>query len=65
MVPEHTAAARAVLGPERLLCPEQAVVLDTDPDRARTIARDYAQPYLSFRSYRNELKKHGFADTDF
>ncbi|MEU1275481.1 LLM class F420-dependent oxidoreductase [Streptomyces sp. NPDC005799] len=65
VVPEHTAAARAVLGPDGLLCPEQAVVLETDPERARAIARDYAQFYLRFPSYRNELKKHGFADDDF
>ncbi|CAI7980703.1 Coenzyme F420-dependent N5 N10-methylene tetrahydromethanopterin reductase-like protein [Frankia sp. Hr75.2] len=65
VVPEHTAAARAALGPERLLCPEQAVVLETDPDRARAIARKYAQLYLGFPSYRNDLKKHGFVDTDF
>ncbi|MGY0063618.1 hypothetical protein ACWY4P_45145 [Streptomyces sp. LZ34] len=44
---------------------EQAVVLGTDPDRARAIARDYAHFYLGFPSYRNELKKHGFVDADF
>lgn len=65
VVPEHTAAARDALGPGRLLCPEQAVVLETDPERARSIARDYAQLYLQFPSYRNDLKKHGFSDADF
>ncbi|EFC86758.1 LLM class F420-dependent oxidoreductase [Parafrankia sp. EUN1f] len=65
VAPEHTAAARAVLGPDRLLCPEQAVVLETDPDQARAIARRYAQFYLGFPSYRNDLKKHGFVDSDF
>ncbi len=46
VVPEHTADARAALGPGSLLCPEQAVVLDTDPERARAIARAYARFYL-------------------
>lgn len=64
VVPEHTAAARTVLGPDRLLCPEQAVVLDRDPDRARAIARKYAQLYLGFDSYRNDLLKHGFTESD-
>src|SRR6202011_2720950 len=36
--PDHTAFARATLGPDRLLAPEQMVVLDTDPSRARTTA---------------------------
>lgn len=65
VVPEHTAAARDAMGPGRLLCPEQAVVLETDPERARSIARDYAQLYLQFPSYRNDLRKHGFVDADF
>lgn len=38
---EHTVLAREVLGPEPLLAPEQAVVLDTDPARARQTARRY------------------------
>ncbi len=31
VTPEHTAQARAVLGPDRLLVPEHKVVLDADP----------------------------------
>ena len=65
VVPEHTADARAALGPDPLLCPEQAVVLESDPDRAREIARGHAQFYLKFGSYRDALKKHGFDDADF
>src|SRR5262249_43642874 len=33
--PEHTAEARRVLGPDKLLCPEQMVLLETDPAKAR------------------------------
>ncbi|RYF55943.1 MAG: LLM class F420-dependent oxidoreductase [Comamonadaceae bacterium] len=65
VIPEHTQSARAILGDGPLLCPEQAVVLETDPDRARYIARRYAQFYLGFDSYRNDLLKHGFTEADF
>ena len=39
ITPEHTALAREILGPGRVLAPEQKVVLETDPDAARAIAR--------------------------
>jgi probable F420-dependent oxidoreductase len=35
---EHTARARELLGPDKLLAPEQAVVLNTDVGKAREIA---------------------------
>ena len=37
--PEHTAAARAILGADKLLAPEQGVVLESDPATARAMAR--------------------------
>src|ERR1700686_4537375 len=39
--PEHTAQAREILGPTPYLCPEQAVVLESDPDKARGIGRAF------------------------
>jgi probable F420-dependent oxidoreductase len=63
--PEHTARARGVLGPEPILAPEQAVVLETDPDRARAIAREYAAFYLSLPNYLNNLRELGYSDADF
>lgn len=39
VTPELTAAARQGVGPEGLVACEQAVVLETDPSRARAIAR--------------------------
>jgi hypothetical protein len=33
----HTPIARAALGPDKLLIPEQAVVVNTDPDDARRV----------------------------
>jgi probable F420-dependent oxidoreductase len=65
VLPEHTAATRSAIGPDLFLAPEQAVVLDADADRARTVARSYAQFYLGFGSYRKDLQKHGFVDADF
>src|SRR6266851_87978 len=35
VTPEHTAEARRILGPGKLLCPEVWVLLETDPAKAR------------------------------
>jgi probable F420-dependent oxidoreductase len=61
---EHTARARAVLGPGPLLAPEVAVVLETDPTRARALARRYAGTYLSLPNYTDNLRTLGFDDDD-
>jgi probable F420-dependent oxidoreductase len=60
----HTSAARAQLGPDPLLTPEVAFVLDDDTDRARGKAREYAQLYLGLSNYTNNLLRHGFTDED-
>jgi probable F420-dependent oxidoreductase len=63
--PEHTRQARQLLGPNPLLAPEQKVVLDTDPVRARAIGRKTVQtPYLGLINYRNSLKSLGYTDPD-
>ncbi|WP_432824531.1 LLM class F420-dependent oxidoreductase [Dactylosporangium sp. CA-092794] len=62
--PEHTAQAREVLGPDRLLLPEQAVVLETDPATARATARRHTAFYLQMPNYVNNLKRLGFTDDD-
>ena len=43
---EHTRSARERLGPGPLLAAELACVVETDPVRARAVARDYATLYL-------------------
>jgi probable F420-dependent oxidoreductase len=63
--PEHTAQARHILGPDRLLIPEQAVVIETDPARAREIARAHMSAYLRLPNYVNNLRTLGFTDADF
>jgi probable F420-dependent oxidoreductase len=61
----HTAQARQVLGPDALLAPEQAVVLETDAERARAIARVYTARYLRLPNYVNNLRRLGYGDADF
>jgi probable F420-dependent oxidoreductase len=63
--PEHTAKARAQLGPDRWLIPEQGVVLEADPARARAIARRHLFRYLDLPNYTNNLRRLGFTDDDF
>ncbi|WP_433824364.1 LLM class F420-dependent oxidoreductase [Actinoplanes sp. CA-015351] len=61
---EHTAEARAALGPDRLLAPEVAVVLDANPETARATARQYTAGYLTLPNYTNNLRRFGWTDDD-
>ncbi len=61
---EHTRLAREALGPNALLAPEQAVVLESDPGRARAIAREHTQHYLRLPNYVNNLRRLGYTDAD-
>ncbi|WP_216211535.1 LLM class F420-dependent oxidoreductase [Amycolatopsis aidingensis] len=63
--PEHTRIARETLGSGPLLAPEQKVVLETDPERARTIARPVVGAYLGLRNYTNSLLRFGYTELDF
>ena len=65
MPPEHTAAAREVLGAGPLLMPELGVILETDPVKARTIARSFASLYYKGPNYNNNLRRFGYTDEDF
>ncbi|MDE2596647.1 MAG: TIGR03620 family F420-dependent LLM class oxidoreductase [Sphingomonadales bacterium] len=64
ITPEHTAAARAVLGPDRLLAPEQGVVLETDPTKARELARGALAQYQAYPNYRNSWIRLGFSEAE-
>jgi probable F420-dependent oxidoreductase len=46
------------------LAPEQAAVLETDPSKARTIARAHMAMYLGLPNYVNNLMRLGFTDAD-
>ncbi|MPZ23735.1 MAG: TIGR03620 family F420-dependent LLM class oxidoreductase, partial [Dehalococcoidia bacterium] len=61
---EHTSDARKILGEGPILAPEQAVVLEKDPDRARAIARTHMKGYLALPNYANNVKRYGFSDND-
>jgi probable F420-dependent oxidoreductase len=63
--PAHTAEARKILGPDPYLCPEQAVVFETDAAKARAIARKFLGIYLGLPNYTNNLLRLGFEEADF
>jgi probable F420-dependent oxidoreductase len=64
VTPEHTRQARALLGTDVLLAPEQHVVLDTDPTRARELARNAVSHYLGLKNYTANWRRLGFSDQD-
>jgi probable F420-dependent oxidoreductase len=64
VTPEHTAEARRILGPGKLLCPEQMVMLETDPVRARAGARVALAPYLAMENYCANWRRLGFNQAD-
>jgi probable F420-dependent oxidoreductase len=65
VTPEHTARARAILGPGKLLCPEQMVLLETDPAKARAAARRTLAIYAPLPNYYNNWLSLGFTTDDF
>jgi probable F420-dependent oxidoreductase len=65
VTPVHTREARERIGAGAWLAPEQKVVLESDPARAREIARDSLSIYLGLPNYTNSLKRQGFIDEDF
>ncbi|MEW2355660.1 TIGR03620 family F420-dependent LLM class oxidoreductase [Spirillospora sp. NPDC029432] len=69
----HTARAREIMGPGRIeagvrteafLAVEQAVVLDTDPGRAREVARAHVAGYLQAPHQVANLRRLGYGDAD-
>ena len=62
---EHTRAARERLGAGKLIATEVACVVETDAERAKAVAREYATLYLGLRNYTRNLLDFGFAEDDF
>ncbi len=62
--PEHTAQARALVGPDAFIGPEHTVMLTTDAAQARAIGRNALDVYLKGKNYVNNWKRLGFNDTD-
>ena len=65
VTPGHTAEARKILGPGKLLCPEQMMLAETNPATARAKAQASLAIYLSLPNYFNNWKRLGFSDADF
>lgn len=61
---EHTRRAREALGPDPLLAPQQSVVLERDPARARDIARRNLAGYFSLPNYTRNWMRLGFEEHD-
>jgi probable F420-dependent oxidoreductase len=64
VTPEHTRQAREILGAGPLLAPEQKAVLETDPVRARELARGALGIYLQAPNYIANLLRLGFTEDD-
>lgn len=60
----HTAEARAALGPDKLLAPEQGVILETDRARIRELANEALTHYRRLPNYVASWKHQGFSDED-
>jgi probable F420-dependent oxidoreductase len=61
---EHTRISREAVGPGKIVAPEQMVVLETNAERARAIARAAADRYLHAPNYVNNLLRLGYSDAD-
>jgi probable F420-dependent oxidoreductase len=65
VTPEHAAIARGIVGPGKLVAPEVAVALTSDPSAAREAGRAHLAIYLGLPNYVNNLRRLGFGDEDF
>ncbi len=64
VTPKHTAEAAAILGPSKWLAVEQKVLLETDPAKARALARKELSRYLVLPNYRNSWLRQGFTEAE-
>ena len=62
--PEHTAMAREIMGPDAWLCVEQKVILESDPAKARELAKPVTGIYQSLPNYRNNWLRIGLSEDD-
>jgi probable F420-dependent oxidoreductase len=64
VTPPMTAAARALVPRNFLIAVEQGVVLETDPARARAVAREHLSGYLKLPNYLNHWLRSGYQPAD-
>ena len=62
--PEHTAMARKIMGPGRLLAPEQGVILQDDPAKAREAGMAALTHYRNLPNYRNNWLRLGYREEE-
>ena len=62
---EYTATVRTILGPDAVLALQRRVVLNTDPYRAREIARPHILGPLNLTNYRRHVLRQGFVADEF
>ena len=63
--PDHTAMAKEILGPDKMLCVEQKIILEANPTKARELARPVASIYTGLPNYRNNWLRMGLTEADF
>jgi probable F420-dependent oxidoreductase len=64
VTPEYSAAHRARVGDAPLIAAHLAVVLDTDPERARAAARAGVGMFIDLPAYASNLARLGFGPAD-
>jgi probable F420-dependent oxidoreductase len=62
--PDHTKMAREIMGPDAWLCVEQKVIMQTDPAKARELAKPVAGIYQGLPNYRNNWLRMGLTEDD-
>ena len=65
VTPEHSHTAQQLLGPDRVVAPEQAVVLEEDLAKARQVGRSHLELYFQLPNYVNNWRRLGYTDDDF
>ncbi|MEA2633556.1 MAG: hypothetical protein QOH92_323 [Chloroflexota bacterium] len=61
---EHTREARGILGPDRLLAPEQAIAFGKNREAARVPGDIYMRNYLALQNYRQNLLRLGWPEDE-
>lgn len=64
VTPKHTAIAKKILGPNKVLAVEQKVTIETDAKKARALGRKELARYMVLENYRNNWLREGFSESD-
>ena len=64
VTPKHTAIAKKILGPDKILAVEQKVTIETDPAKARALGRKELARYMVLPNYRNNWLREGFTEAE-